>query len=66
MPVHDEAGGHFQILVLRAGQWKHLVWCEDQAEVDSWLTFLKETPVDDGPIKLRVREYGVVKDREVA
>jgi len=36
-------------------------WFDTQKEVDDWVRFLKDCPVDDGPTRVRVTEFSVTK-----
>ena len=41
------------------------MWFDDEQEKDRFIQFIQSAPVDDGPVKLRVTEYGEVKSEIV-
>jgi hypothetical protein len=41
------------------------LWFDTREELDRSVAFMKSCPVDDGPLRLRITEYGVTKTEEV-
>jgi hypothetical protein len=40
-------------------------WFNTREELEEHVRFLKSVPLDDGPIRLRITEYGVTRVEEV-
>lgn len=60
MPTHSRSG-RFKLEIMNLPN-ADATWFDTREELDSHVKFLQECPVDDGPIRLKITEYGIVKE----
>jgi hypothetical protein len=62
--VAGPSGGRFK-LEFRDLPGSEPMWFDTREELDATVDFLRACPVDDGPVRLRITELGVLRTEDV-